>query len=138
MTPKSKVALLILGLVLPFMAMWTYFVVVLARHPGIILPSWYAYVVTLYILVSIVLVMVVRHRIAARTPQEQTKRIRAWARLLLMYLLALSFGAFFYGAFETLKGDLTVARAISGGAYLLTFIVLFSWTLYKYFKRKSR
>jgi protein-S-isoprenylcysteine O-methyltransferase Ste14 len=138
MTPRRAVVFLILALVLPFIVMATCFVVVVSRHPGITLPGWYAYVAFFYILGSVILVTIVRRRTAHRTPQEEAERARRRARVLLIYLIVLGIGCFFYGAYKTLKGEFPLAGAVRGGAILLAFIVLFSWALYKDFKRTGR
>jgi len=48
-----------------------------------------------------------------------------------MYLITIWIGLFIYGAYGTLKGDFPMQRAIPAGAFLLAFIGLFSWFLYR-------
>jgi hypothetical protein len=133
MTPRRKIALLISGLTLPYIAFFMYFVIVISRHPGKILPAWLAYFASFYIFGSVVLVMVVSHRLARSTPQQVSasgQRTARWARAFAMYLIAVWSGLFAYGAYRTVEGELPIGRAIRAGAILLAFIGLFSWSLY--------
>ncbi len=134
MTPRRKIALLMFGLILPYMALVMYFVFPRSGHPEPILPSWFPYFGLSYILGSIVLVMAVSRRISRNLPQgvSTTPRSTAWwTRARATYLIAIWTGLFIYGAYRTLKGDFPMERSIPAGAFLLAVIGLFSWLLYR-------
>ena len=134
MTPRRKIVFLMFDLILPYMALVMYFVFPRSDHPEQILPSWFPYFGLSYILGSIVLVMVVSRRISRNAPQEVSTKAQStpwWARAWVMYLIAIWSGLFIYGAYRTGKGDFPMERAIPAGAFLLAFIGLFSWSLYR-------
>ncbi len=132
MTPRRKIAFLMYGLILAYMALLIYFVFPRSGHPEPVLPSWFPYFGLSYIFGSIVLVVFLSRRVSSNaaqgvstTPRSTPWRARAWAT----YLIAIWSGLFIYGAYRTLKGDFPMERAIPAGAFLLAFIGLFSWSL---------
>lgn len=139
MTPRRKFVLLIFALIVPYMAFVMYFAL-RSIQPGQILPTWFPYFGLSYILGSMVLVMVASRRIFHNVPREASPKAQStlrWARAWTMYLVAIWSGFFIYGACRTLKGDFPMERAIPAGAFLLAFIGLFSWSLYRdYHARK--
>ena len=89
---------------------------------------------------SMILVMVVSRRISANVPPEVTPKAKfalRLARAWVMYLVAIWSGFFIYGAYRTLKGDFPMERAIPAGAFLLAFIGLFSWSLYRDYQARK-
>jgi hypothetical protein len=62
--PKTKVRMLIFGLVLPYFAVAMYFVLRIQEHP---LPSWFPYFGLSYLLGTIILVTAYSRRISRGT-----------------------------------------------------------------------
>lgn len=131
MQAKNKIRALIFGLVLPYVAVMTYFVLRIQEHP---LPTWFPYFGMTYLLGTTILVTVVSRRIASNThPQAAVQSpfgvriaLRAWAG----YPVALWSGAFLWGAVETIKSKFEWQRALPTGAFFLAFIGLFARWLY--------
>lgn len=135
MKPKTKILTLTFSLVLPYIALVTYFALRTQEHP---LPTWFPYFGLSYILATMILVMVFSRNVyrAARPEQEKKpKSFWLWAaKAWMVYLVALWSGTFLWGAYLTLKGNLEWQRSVPAGAFLLVFIALFSWGLYKDFR----
>jgi hypothetical protein len=134
MTPRRKILFLMCGLILLYMALVVYFVFPRSGHPEPMLPSWFPYFGLSYIFGSIVLVVFLSRRISRNAAQEASTKAQSdpsLARAWVMYLIAIWSGLFIYGVYGTLKGDFPVERAIPAGAFLLAFIGLFSWLLYR-------
>jgi hypothetical protein len=139
MTPRRKFVFLIFALIVPYMAFVMYFAL-RSSQPGQILPTWFPYFGLSYILGSMVLVMVASRRIFRNVPQEASPKAQSalrWGRAWAMYLVAIWSGFFIYGAYRTLKGDFPMERAIPAGAFLLAFIGLFSWSLYRDYQARK-
>jgi hypothetical protein len=58
-------------------------------------------------------------------------------RLYCSYLVSVWIGLFLYGVKETIEGKITPRRAIPAGAFLLFFIGIFGWSLYRSWAKKS-
>jgi len=56
----------------------------------------------------------------------------------MAYLVAVWSVLFLWGAYLTVTGGLEWQRSVPAGAFLLVFIVLFSWALRKDFKAQAK
>jgi hypothetical protein len=134
--PKTKILALIFGLVLPYIALVMYFALRIQEHP---LPTWFPYFGLSYILATMIVVMVFSRKVYRGTQPEgveKPKSVWLWlGRAWMSYLVAIWSGGFLWGAYLTFKGNLEWQRSVPAGAFLLAFIALFSWALYKDFKR---
>jgi len=137
--PKAKILALIFALVLPYFALVMYFVLRIQGHP---LPTWFPYFGLSYILGTIVVVMVFSRKISSGaqlgTVEKPKSALRWMGRLWAGYLIAIWSGFFLWGTYQTISGNLDWKRAVPAGAFLLAFIALFSWLLYKDIKRPTQ
>ncbi len=139
MKPKTKILALTFGLVLPYIALAMYFALRIQEHP---LPTWFPYFGLSYILATMIVVMVFSRKVNRGTrPEREEKPKSVWrwlGRAWMAYLVAVWSGGFLWGAYLTFKGSLEWQRSVPAGAFLLAFIALFSWALYKDFKRLGK
>jgi hypothetical protein len=130
--PKTKMVTLTLSLALPYMALVLYFVV---RNQGRPLPIWFGYFCLSYMLVAMIVIAVFSRKIYRQaSPETVVKPVSAkqWmARVWTGYLIAVWTGLFLWGAYQTILGNLDWRRTVPAAAFLLAFIALFSWSLYK-------
>ena len=70
---------------------------------------------------------------------EQQKERRAFAisQIVSSYLLIVWSVLFLYGVKETIQGEIPLNRAIPAGAFLLFFIGIFGWGLYRARRKKA-
>lgn len=136
MTPKKMVLALAFALILPYIAIVTYFALRVQEHP---LPIWFPYFGMPYILGTMIVVMIfsrIVHRGIAVEQKETPRSAWLWlGRAWMAYLVAVWSGLFIWGAYLTLKGSLQWRRSVPAGAFLLAFIILFAWALNKDFSR---
>lgn len=139
MKSKSKILTLIFALILPYMVLVMYFALRVQEHP---LPTWFPYFGLSYILATFLVVMLYArkiHRVAQPEPTSRPKRFwRRLGRAWIGYLLAVWSVFFVWGAYLTFTGRLEWQRSVPAGAFLLAFIALFSWALYKDFTHTGR
>ena len=139
MKPKTKILALAFSLILPYLALAMYFSFRIQEHP---LPTWFPYFGLSYILGTVVVVMVFSrkiHRDGQPTTVQRPVSALGWiGRVWVGYLVAVWAGLFLWGTYQTILGNLEWQRAVPAGAFLLAFIVLFSWSLYKDIKRQTR
>jgi len=137
--PKTKILTLTFSLILPYLALAMYFALRIQEHP---LPTWFPYFGLSYLLGTIVVVMVFSRKIyrdAQPTAVEKPVSALRWVgRVWVGYLVAVWAGLFLWGTYQTISGNLEWQRAVPAGAFLLAFIALFSWSLYKDIKRQTR
>ncbi len=138
MKPKTKILALAFSLILPYLALAMYFSFRIQEHP---LPTWFPYFGLSYILGTVVVVMVFSrkiHRDGQPTTVQRPVSALGWiGRVWVGYLVAVWAGLFLWGTYQTILGNLERQRAVPAGAFLLAFIVLFSWSLYKDIKRQT-
>jgi hypothetical protein len=130
MKPGTKILVVMLGLMLPYMGFALYRAFTYPQHP---FPSWFLYVGPCYFFGSIALPVVLRKKIVGDTlPQDLDRRKLKW----LWTGAGLSFLIFLNGVRLGLenKGEVPLASIIVGevlnGAILLAFIL----TLRKVYK----
>jgi hypothetical protein len=132
MKPKTKILALLLGLNLPYLAVATYFAFRIMEHP---LPSWFPYFGISYFLVTIVSAMVLSRRISHNAQAETVEKPQSVLRWIWKvwsgYLVAVWSGFFLWLAHQTIVGKLMWQRTVPVGVFLLVFIALFSWSLFK-------
>ncbi len=137
--PKARILALTFGLILPYVALATYFALRIQEHP---VPTWFPYFGLSYILGTIILVIVFSRRISRDVQAETAAKSRPvvlWlGRAWSAYLLVIWSGLFLWGAYQTISGNLEWHRALPAGAFLLAFIALLSWSLYKDIKRPTQ
>ena len=131
MKPKTKMLVLMFGLILPYMGFVLYRVFTHPEHP---FPSWFPYVAFCYFVGAIALFIVLRRKIIAGAPslglaEQNAQRLsaaRAARRLGYMWLI----GPVFY----LLSGGLTQAPAwvsVLG----LSWVGFLSWVCFREAKK---
>lgn len=127
--PKTKITALMLGLLLPYMAVVMYFSFRIQEHP---LPTWFPYFGLSYMLGTISFVVVLGRKISGSekwgsADPAQRRGLRLWAGYLILVWSSL----FLWGAYRAIEGKLAWQRALPLGALLLAFIALYSRLVYK-------
>jgi hypothetical protein len=137
MNPKSKVLVLMLGLMLPYMGFALYRVFTYPQHP---FPSWFLYVAPCYFFGSITLLVVLRKKIVGDAPQQDSTASTEVdrRRLKLLWIGVALYSLIFLNGLRlglANAGELPLIGIILGealnGAILTTFIL----TLRKVYKR---
>jgi len=120
-----------IGLILPYFCLVTYFVLRIQEHP---LPTWFPYFALCYLLGSMILVVAFSRKIARGEQSQSLQKSQAARRSMLRtwagYLIAVWAVLFLYGAYQTVMGRLEWQRTLPAGAFLLAFIGLFGRLLY--------
>jgi hypothetical protein len=99
-------------------------------------PSWFTNVIAIWFIANfMVLMLLIRltrklfknENVDAEKAQiVVAKALRTGARLVIFWSLL-----FVYGLVQTARGKIPIERAIPAGAFLLFFIVLFGWSMYR-------
>jgi hypothetical protein len=134
MTPKKKFVFLVFATVSPYAALVMYFAFPRQNHAGQI-PEWLPYFGLSYMLAAMIVGAIVSRRVfrdAPKLPETKTQSVLARvAELWALYLVLVWSGLFIYGVRDVIIGVLPLRRAIPAGAFLLAFIGLFSWSLFR-------
>jgi hypothetical protein len=138
MKAQTKIRVLIFSFVLPYTALVMY--LAYRRPESSPFPYWYAYFGLSYLLLTMTIVVLYGRRIyqgvaPAPGPPSVARRL---FRAHMAYLVTLWSMAFLWGAYKTVKGDLAWQRSVPAGFFLLLFIALFSWALYKDLKAQGQ
>jgi hypothetical protein len=133
MNPKHRPAIF-LGIALALMAPYLGFVMYYSlRFPLNQWPTWFTDTIAVWFIANFLLLMLLAKRIFRGQVVEPQKahRASAIAQIVGSYLLIVWSLFFLYGARETVQGKVPLNRAIPAGAFLLFFIGLFGWGLYR-------
>jgi hypothetical protein len=146
MNPQSRAAVLVgsaVVLTLPYIAFAVYFSL---KFPPNHWPVWFTNVLLLWFLANFVVVYLIGRRMAKKQPPANGSRpIQArkasagvWIlRIVGSYLVLLWSIFFLYGVKGTVRGEYPLVRALPAGAFLLFFILLFGWGVYRSFRPKN-
>ena len=133
MNPKYRPAILF-GIVFVLMAPYLGFVMYYSqRFPSNQWPAWFTNTIAVWFIANFLIIMLLVKRIfrgQAVEPQK-ARRASAIAQIVGSYLLIVWSGFFLYGAKETIQGKLPLNHAIPAGAFLLFFIGILGWGLYR-------
>jgi hypothetical protein len=133
MNPKHRPAILF-GIVSVLMVPYFGFVVYYSRRfPANQWPAWFTNTIAVWFITIFLIIILVVRRISkgqAVEPQK-ARRASAIAQIVSFYLLIVWTVLFLYGVKETLQGEVPLNRAIPAGAFLLFFIGIFGWGLYR-------
>jgi hypothetical protein len=146
MNPRSRAAVLIgtaVALTVPYVA----FVVCFSfKFPKNHWPVWFTNVLLVWFVANFVAVYLIARRMAKKHPppnaklHEQPRKNNAgvWILRAVGFYLVIVWSVFFVnGVKETVRGEYPLDRAIPAGAFLLFFILLFGWLLYRSFRPKA-
>jgi hypothetical protein len=137
MNPKYKAAIFLMGMVFLLMAPYFGFVIYYSRQfPSNQWPSWFTNTLLIWFVANFVAVMLLV-RLTRRLFRDQVidaekarvlaeKAVRRSVRLVIFWSLL-----FLYGVVETVQGKIPLERAVPAGAFLLLFIALFGWSIYR-------
>ncbi len=146
MNPKRRAAVLVgsaVALTIPYIAFVMYFSL---RFPPDRWPVWFTDLLLFWFLANIVFVYLIGRRMAkkvaptnaAKPTQPRKASAGVWIlRVLGSYLVLVWSGLFFYGVKGTVQGEFPLARVIPAGAFLLFFIFVSGWGIYRSFRPKA-
>ncbi len=133
MNPKYRVAILF-GSVLVLMAPYLGFVLYYSpRFPSNQWPAWFTDTIAIWFIANFLILMLLAKRLfrGQVVEPQRARRASTIAQIVVSYLLIVWSLLFLYGTKETIKGTLPLSRAIPAGAFLLFFIGIFGWSLYR-------
>jgi hypothetical protein len=133
MNPKFRPAILF-GIVLVLMAPYLGFVMYYSqRFPSNQWPAWFTNTIAVWFIANLLIIMLLVKRIFRGQAVEPQKARRAStvSQIVSSYLLIVWSVLFLYGAKETMQGEIPLNRAIPAGAFLLFFMGIFGWGLYR-------
>ena len=133
MNPKYRPSVFF-GIVLVLMAPYLGFVMYYSqRFPSNQWPAWFTNTIAVWFVANFLIIVLLVKRIfrgqvldpvKARSVGE--KSFRTSTRLVIFWSLL-----FLYGVKETIQGKFPLSRAIPAGAFLLVFIGIFGWGVYR-------
>jgi hypothetical protein len=146
MNPKLRMGSVIgaaFALMIPYLAFVMYFS---TRFPQGNWPSWYTNTILVWFVANFLALTLLVRRISKKQGQVEpqgAKRLPAKAKLAVWftrifasYLVLVWIGFFLYGLKGTIEGKYPLSRALPAGAFLLFFIGLFGWSVYRSFPKK--
>jgi hypothetical protein len=136
MNPKLRPAVF-MGTVFVLMAPYFGFVLYYSRRfPSNQWPSWFTNTIAVWFIanfLAFMLLMQLARRLFKSQPVDPEKAMafaekaqRTSVRLVVFWILL-----FLYGTVQTARGKFPLERAIPAGAFLLFFIGLFGWSIYR-------
>lgn len=146
MNPRSRAAVLIgsaVALTVPYVAFVVYFSLTLPKNHW---PMWFTNVLLVWFVANFVAVYLIARRMAKKNPpptatlteQPQKNTTRLWVlRAVCSYLVIVWSVLFAKGVNGTIRGEYPLDRAIPAGAFLLFFILLFGFLVYRSFRPKA-
>jgi hypothetical protein len=140
MNPKYRPAIFF-GIVFVLMAPYLGFVMYYSqRFPSNQWPAWFTNAIAVWFIANFLMIVLLVKRIFRRQGQGEgqvvddaerarsviEKSVRTSTRLVIFWSLL-----FLYGVKETIQGKFPLSRAIPAGAFLLVFIGIFGWGVYR-------
>jgi hypothetical protein len=133
MNPKFRPAILC-GIAFVLMVPYLGFVIYYSqRFPSNQWPAWFTNTIAVWFIANFLIIMLVVKRIfkGQAVEQQKARRASAISQIVSSYLLIVWSVLFLYGVKETIQGEIPLNRAIPAGAFLLFFIGIFGWGLYR-------
>lgn len=146
MNQKSRAAILVgtaFALTIPYIAFAVYFSL---KFPLNHWPVWFTNILLAWFLANFVVVYLIARRMAKKQlPATGKSKIQSrkttagvWIfRIFGSYLVLVWSVLFLYGVKGTVQEKYPLVRAIPAGAFLLFFILLFGWGIYRSFRPKA-
>jgi hypothetical protein len=131
------------ALVLPYLAFAVYFSLRLPQNHS---PSWFTNTILIWFAANLLALTFLARRIFKRQGSEGSRDTQSQARakpgMWIMRIVASNLVIvwsilFCHGVRGTMQGRYPLSRAIPAGTFLLFFIVVFAWTVYRSFQRKA-
>jgi hypothetical protein len=133
MNPKYKPAffvLIVLAVMAPYLGFAAYFSF---QYPSGHWPAWLVNTIGIWFLANFLIISAIAKRIfrgQAVDPEKAqiavAKSVGVSTRLVIFWSLL-----FLYGVKETVQGKFPLSRAIPAGVFLLVFIGIFGWGIYR-------
>jgi hypothetical protein len=144
MNPRSRVLILVgaaFALMVPYIAFVLYFSL---RFPPNDWPTWFTNVLGVWFIANFGALYLIVRRMAKKRPPDEKSPIQSrkasagvWIVRAVGSYLVIQWSIFFlYGVKGTIQGQYPLNRAIPAGTFLLFFIVLFGWAIYRSFRPK--
>jgi hypothetical protein len=133
MNPKFRPAILC-GIAFVLMVPYLGFVIYYSqRFPSNQWPAWFTNTIAVWFIANFLIIMLLVKRIfkGQAVEQQKARRASAISQIVSSYLLIVWSVLFLYGVKETIQGEIPLNRAIPAGAFLLFFIGIFGWGLYR-------
>ena len=147
MNPKFRMGILVgaaFALIVPYLAFVMYFS---TRFPQGNWPTWFTNTILVWFVANFLALTLLARRISkkqgaveplgAKRLSEKTKLAVWFTRIFASYLVLVWTGLFLYGVMGTIQGKYPLSRALPAGAFLLFFIGLFGWSVYRSFPKKD-
>jgi len=133
MNPKYRPAVFF-GIVFVLMAPYLGFVMYYSqRFPSNQWPAWFTNTIAVWFIANFLIIVLLVKRILRgqvldpeKADSVRKKSVRTSTRLVIFWSLL-----FLYGVKETIQGKFPLSRAIPAGAFLLVFIGIFGWGVYR-------
>ena len=133
MNPKYRPAVFF-GIVFVLMAPYLGFVMYYSqRFPSNQWPAWFTNTIAVWFIANFLIIVLLVKRILRgqvldpeKADSVRKKSVRTSTRLVIFWSLL-----FLYGVKETIQGKSPLSRAIPAGAFLLVFIGIFGWGVYR-------
>jgi hypothetical protein len=132
------------ALTLPYVAFVVYFSL---RFPQNNWPVWFTNTLLVWFVANIIALTLLARKIFKKqdtaeqesAPQLSTKKkLAVWfVRIVTSYLVLYWSVLFIIGVKDTIQGKYALSRAVPAGAFLLFFIGLFGWSVYRSFRGKA-
>jgi hypothetical protein len=136
MNPKYR-SILFLAIVFVVMAPYLWFVTYYSRQfPPNHWPSWFTNTIAVWFIANfLALMLAVRltRRLFTNQVVDVAKAQVVAQKSLRMSIRLVTFWSvlFLFGAVQTVRGKISLERAIPAGAFILFFIGLFGWSIYR-------
>ena len=133
MNPRHRPAIF-LGVAFVLMAPYLGFVMYFSqRFPSNQWPTWFTNTILVWVIANFLLLMLLAKKIfkGQVVQPQKARRASAIVQIVVSYLLIVWSVFFLYGVKETIQGKFPLNRAIPAGAFLLFFIGIFGWSLYR-------
>jgi hypothetical protein len=130
-------------LMVPYVAFVVYFSL---RLPQNQLPSWFTNSIAAWFVANFVVLTFAARRMFKKQATEEprgalvnptkTKLMVFIMRIVGLYLVLLWSVFFVIGVKGTIEGKYVLSRALIGGAFLLFFMGVFTWSIYRSFQKR--
>ena len=143
MNPQRRAAVLVgttVALTIPYIAFVLYFSL---RFPPNHWPVWFTDILAVWFIANFVVVYLIGKRMAKKhaptnTTEPRKASVGIWIfRVFGSYLVLVWIVLFLDGVKGTLQGKYPLARVIPAGAFLLFFISVFGWAIFRSFRSKA-
>jgi hypothetical protein len=127
---KAVFLLSVFAVMAPYFGFVLYFV---PKYPSGQLPVWLVDTMAIWLVANFLIIMLLIRRFSrgqtvdpVKVRIARSKSLGLSTRLVILWILL-----FLYGVKETIQGKIPLSRAVPAGVFLLIFIGLFGWGIYR-------